>query len=102
MSTSSQYSNAGFISPLNLYTGEEAKHLEENFHAAAAALNPDSNQPIIDGASRLKPHLLFPWLFDVVVDERIVDAVAKATGWDNIMAWESSFFAKQGGDNQVR
>ena len=44
-----------------------------------------------------KPHLLFPWLNELVRHPRIVDAVEDVLGPD-LLCWGSQFFAKNGGD----
>jgi hypothetical protein len=44
-----------------------------------------------------KPHLLFPWLNELIRHPRIVDAVEDVLGPD-LLVWGSQFFAKNGGD----
>ena len=44
-----------------------------------------------------KPHLLFPWLNELVRHPRIVDAVEDVLGPD-LLCWGSQFFTKNGGD----
>jgi non-heme Fe2+,alpha-ketoglutarate-dependent halogenase len=44
-----------------------------------------------------KPHLLFPWLNELVRHPRILDAVEQLLGPD-LLCWGSQFFAKNGGD----
>ena len=44
-----------------------------------------------------KPHLLFPWLNELIRHPRIVDAVEDVLGPD-LLCWGSQFFAKNGGD----
>ena len=46
---------------------------------------------------RSKPHLVFPWLYDIVVNPNITNPVSSILG-PNLLAWGSSFFAKAAGD----
>ncbi len=45
----------------------------------------------------LKPHLLLPWLWDVVHDPRVVGPVRDLLGPD-VLCWASSFFSKGPGE----
>lgn len=44
-----------------------------------------------------KPHLLFPWLAELVRHPGILDAVESVLG-PNLLCWSAQFFAKNGGD----
>ena len=44
-----------------------------------------------------KPHLLFPWLNELIRDARILDAVEDVLGPD-ILCWSAQFFTKNGHD----
>jgi ectoine hydroxylase-related dioxygenase (phytanoyl-CoA dioxygenase family) len=44
-----------------------------------------------------KPHLLFPWIHDIVTHAAILDAVESVIGPD-ILCWGSQFFIKGAGD----
>jgi ectoine hydroxylase-related dioxygenase (phytanoyl-CoA dioxygenase family) len=44
-----------------------------------------------------KPHLLFPWLNELVRHPKILDAVESVLG-PNILCWSAQFFMKQPGD----
>ncbi len=46
---------------------------------------------------KIKAHLPFPWLWDIVRDEAILDAVEDLIGPD-ILCWGSSFFTKKARD----
>jgi ectoine hydroxylase-related dioxygenase (phytanoyl-CoA dioxygenase family) len=48
-------------------------------------------------ASNAKPHLLVPWLWDIVHDRRIVDGIAALLG-PNILCYASSLIIKEPGD----
>lgn len=47
-------------------------------------------------ALAVKPHLLLPWLWDLVHDPRVLDPVEALLGPD-LVCWASSFFAKEAG-----
>lgn len=51
----------------------------------------------LDGKHNQKPHLLFPWLAELVRHERVLDAVQDVIGPD-ILCWGSQFFSKGAGD----
>ena len=44
-----------------------------------------------------KPHLLVPWLWELIRDPRILDPVAELLGED-LLCWEASFFSKAPND----
>ncbi len=46
---------------------------------------------------RSNPHLVLPWLYDLISDPRILDCVASVLG-PNLICWSSSFFAKEAHD----
>ncbi|MGD0189798.1 MAG: phytanoyl-CoA dioxygenase family protein [Rhizomicrobium sp.] len=48
-------------------------------------------------ASNAKPHLLIPWLWDIVHDPRIVDPVEDLLG-PNLLCWGTSFIIKNAQD----
>jgi non-heme Fe2+,alpha-ketoglutarate-dependent halogenase len=50
------------------------------------------------GRMNQKPHLLFPWLADMVRHPRVLDAVEDVLGTPDILCWASAFFAKDAGD----
>lgn len=53
-----------------------------------------------DGADRIlrtKPHLVLPWLYDLVRDPAVTEPVSSILG-PNLLAWGSSFFSKHAGD----
>lgn len=51
-------------------------------------------------AINAKGHLLFPFLWDIVHDPRILDPVAQILGPD-LLCWGSSFFSKDAGSDDV-
>ena len=104
------YSRLGYSSPMDCFSSAEARALRASLADSATALNAlsataaatrsggDGLAEAFSGSRRLKPHLLFPFLHDVAVERRIVDAVVVATGWPAALLWESSFFIKEARD----
>ncbi len=87
------YRERGFVHPLRAMPAEEALTLRERLETAEASLGGT-----LDGGMRHKPHLLFPWLNDLVHDPRIVDPVACVIGED-VLCWASNFFTKEAFDS---
>lgn len=86
-----QYQQQGYLAPVPALTPAEAAAVRarlEGYEASAGALL---------GPLRHKPHLLFPWLNDLIRHPRILDAVEDVVGPD-ILCWSSSFFIKNGRD----
>ena len=50
-----------------------------------------------DVVLRSKPHLVFPWLYDLLRDPAVVGPVQSILGPD-LLVWGTSFFAKEAGD----
>lgn len=84
----------GFLSPVDLVGETEAGVLYWNFREIEAA---------VDGAVsdrfRVKAHLPFPWLCDLVRHPRLLDAVGDIIG-PTILCWGSTFFIKKPGDER--
>ena len=82
------YRERGIHFPIRAIPAVEANALAAQFQASPEPIKGRVNQ---------KPHLLFPWLNELVRDPRIVDAVEDVLGPD-IWCWGSQFFAKRAGD----
>lgn len=48
---------------------------------------------------KIKAHLPFPWMWDIIRNENILDAVEDLIG-PNLLCWGSSFFTKQAHDDR--
>jgi hypothetical protein len=87
-----RFQRDGLLFPVPALTQSETQsalaRLETLEAAQGGALSP---------ATRGKPHILLPWLSEIVRNERILDAVESLLGPD-ILCWSSSFFAKSPGD----
>jgi hypothetical protein len=86
------YHRDGIHFPVRVFSAEEAATMLARLEAIEAAhggrLPPRVNQ---------KPHLLYPWLGDLIRHPRILDAVEDVLGPD-ILCWSAQFFTKNGGD----
>lgn len=81
------YHENGIHFPLRVMSTEESDALSQSFQ---------DNSEIIKGRRNQKPHLLFPWLDQLIRDPRILDPVEDVLGPD-IWCWGSQFFAKPAG-----
>ena len=95
-----QYREDGFISPIRIFSTEEAAKLRASIEAVEAERGPvfreDRPRPgdPFQGSYRFKSHLLFKWLADIVRDPRLLDVVEPFTGPD-ILCWTTHWFVKE-------
>jgi non-haem Fe2+, alpha-ketoglutarate-dependent halogenase len=84
-----QFQRDGVLFPLDAYERGEIEGLRRKLEALAQAeggkLSRGTNQ---------KPHMLLPWLADMIREPRILDAVEGVLG-PNLLCWASGFFWKQ-------
>jgi hypothetical protein len=89
-----RFQSDGVLFPVEAISASEAEAILAKLEALererAGRLPPSLNA---------KPHLLLPWLWDIVHDPRIVDAVAAVLGED-IVCFGTSFIAKSPGDGK--
>lgn len=82
----------GYVAPVRVISTERAaairQRLEEFEKSTGAPLG---------GLLRFRAHLLFPWLNELIREERIVDAIEDLYG-ENLLCWSSDFFIKEPGD----
>ncbi len=87
-----QYHKEGVLFPLRVLDAATAAGLRQKVEQLAAQeggkLSRSTNQ---------KPHLLLPWLADLVRDPRVVDPVSAILG-PNVLCWASGFFWKPAKD----
>ena len=84
-----QYAREGFYFPVPVLSVEEAQCHREKLER----VERDLGGPL-RGVYRIKPHLLFTWLADLVRHPAILDAVEDVLGPD-LLCWNSSFFTKE-------
>jgi non-heme Fe2+,alpha-ketoglutarate-dependent halogenase len=82
------YHRDGILFPLRAMSAEDAAVLLDRHQAQA---------DLIKGRINQKPHLLFPWIEQIVRHPRILDAVEDVLG-PNLLCWSAGFFAKPAGD----
>jgi non-haem Fe2+, alpha-ketoglutarate-dependent halogenase len=87
-----RYREQGFLSSIiALPPAEMAEHMARLQRVEA------SRAGRLAPAQNVKPHLLLPWLWDLVHDPRILDPVEDVLGPD-ILCWASGFFDKRPGE----
>jgi non-haem Fe2+, alpha-ketoglutarate-dependent halogenase len=86
------YHRDGILFPLRVFDSQEAGRLLGRLEAIEAA-----NGGRLPARINQKPHLLFPWLNELIRHPRILDAVEDVLGPD-LLCWSAQFFAKNGGD----
>jgi ectoine hydroxylase-related dioxygenase (phytanoyl-CoA dioxygenase family) len=87
-----QYRADGYCHPIEALTENETRSYLERLDAYEKATGAP-----IDATYRHKPHLLFPWLHDIVCHPRVLDAIEDVLG-PNILCWGSGFFIKEARD----
>tara|TARA_Y100000590_G_scaffold104736_1_gene119150 strand:- start:2449 stop:3285 length:837 start_codon:yes stop_codon:yes gene_type:complete len=83
------YRIRGFLSPLRLFDEDTTKSYRrklEDFEEKQGAL--------ISGSLRSKAHILFPWVDEVMRNERLLDPVEDLIGED-ILCWNTLFWIKE-------
>jgi hypothetical protein len=84
-----QYERDGYYFPVRVLSPGEAGRCRERLER----VERDLGGPL-RGVYRVKPHLLFTWLADLVRHPVLLDAVEDVIGPD-ILCWNSSFFTKE-------
>jgi non-heme Fe2+,alpha-ketoglutarate-dependent halogenase len=84
-----QYARDGYVFPVPVLSTDEARQYCERLERAERDLGGP-----LRGAYRIKPHLLFTWLADLVRHPAILDAVEDVLGPD-LLCWNTSFFTKE-------
>ena len=86
------YHRNGFLFPIRAFSAAEAAVLSAKVEDMEAHIGAE-----LQSKFRIKAHLPFPWLCDVVRNERLLDAVEDIIG-PNILCWGASFFSKKAKD----
>jgi len=89
-----RYGEDGFLFPIDVCSPEHAAVLHGRFEDMERTLG---EEPQI--RFRVKAHLPFPWLCDLVGNARLLDAVEDLIGPD-ILCWGASFFTKKANDRR--
>ena len=83
------YRREGYLAPVRVMGEGEARDIR----AALETMEAGMGGPL-KGDARHKPHLLFPFLADLVRHPAILDAIEDVLGPD-ILCWSSNFFIKE-------
>jgi len=84
-----QYERDGYYFPVRVLSPEEAGRCRDRLEQ----VERDLGGPL-RGVYRIKPHLLFTWLAELVRHPALLDAVEDVLGPD-ILCWNTSFFTKE-------
>lgn len=90
-----QYRARGYHFPLRAYSGEEATALSERFLAHWQRYS-EQLTPLLPRervAFSVENHLFLRWVYEIVMNPRILDAVESVLG-PNVMVWSSQWFPK--------
>ncbi len=82
----------GFLGPIELLTTDEAGELRRRIETVEAKTRSQIQKDF-----KIKAHLPFPWLCDLISHPSLLDAVQDIIGPD-ILCWGSSFFQKEAHD----
>src|ERR1700752_1310219 len=84
-----RYASDGYVFPIFVLSPGAAGKCRERLERAERDLGGP-----LRGVYRIKPHLLFTWLADLVRHPSLLDAVEDVLGPD-LLCWNSSFFTKE-------
>jgi non-heme Fe2+,alpha-ketoglutarate-dependent halogenase len=87
-----RYGRDGILFPVDVLPADEAGTLLQRFESAER-----QHGGRLAGRINQKPHLLYPWMDQVVRDPAILDAVEDVLG-PNLFCWGSQFFSKNAHD----
>ncbi len=86
------YNDNGYLFPIGVFDAVEIAQLRGRFETLLAREGGHLSRP-----TNTRPHLLMPWIDDLIRHPKILDAVESILG-PNILCWASGFFAKKPGD----
>jgi non-heme Fe2+,alpha-ketoglutarate-dependent halogenase len=84
-----QFKKDGFLSNLRVLSNTAIGEIRDQLET----FEKKQGKPLY-GAQRHKTHLLFPWLNDLIHQEKILDAIEDVYG-GNILCWTTNFFIKE-------
>ncbi|MBV9827337.1 MAG: phytanoyl-CoA dioxygenase family protein [Alphaproteobacteria bacterium] len=84
-----RYHRDGYLAPVRVMDEAAAAELRARLESVESRLGE-----ALKGDLRHKPHLLLPFLADLVKHETVVDAIEDLLG-PNLLCWSSSFFIKE-------
>ena len=89
-----RYQNQGAIAPIRIMDSDAAFAYRRQFEALEEEIGEEAQ-----GRFRIKAHLPFPWLTELIHNSTMLDAVEDLIG-PNIVVWGSSFFTKKAHDHR--
>ena len=87
-----QWKRNGAVWPIDLLTVDEAADYTKRFEKLEASMEGEAQSRY-----RIKAHLPFPWLWDLVTHPLLADTIEDLIGPD-FVCWGSSFFTKKAHD----
>jgi len=89
-----RYRDRGAVYPVPLLSKAEARAYRARFEALEATIGEEAQKRY-----RIKAHLPFPWLWELIRHPRLADAIEDLVGPD-IVCWGTSFFTKKAHDHR--
>lgn len=86
------YNRDGFLGPIDLYSADEIAAIRRHVEAVEERIGGE-----IQSRFKIKAHLPFRWMWEIITNARLLDAVEDIIG-PNILCWGSSFFQKNADD----
>mgnify|MGYP003956548239 FL=1 len=87
------YNENGYLYPIKVISPEESLQYRKKLEEYELKTGH-----VISGNDRHKSHLLFRWVYEIVNNKIILDAVEDLLG-PNILCWSTNFFIKEPKDN---
>ncbi len=84
-----RFERDGWLAPIPVMSADDAHAIRERLEHEERRLGGP-----LSGTRLQKPHLLYPWLADLVFDETVADAVEDLYGPD-LFCWSTTLFAKE-------
>ncbi|MEE2821724.1 MAG: phytanoyl-CoA dioxygenase family protein [Acidobacteriota bacterium] len=86
------YDNDGCIFPIQALNSDQTGKLRGKFDSLEEKIGAEAQSRF-----KIKAHLPFPWMHEVICHQTILDAIEDLIG-PNILCWGSSFFTKKAND----
>ena len=83
------YIKSGYYSPINIFNENEIKKINKKLSLVESKVSNKINSEL-----RYKSHLVFPFLAEIVRNQKILDVVETILG-PNLLVWGSGFFIKE-------
>ena len=84
-----RFERDGWLAPIPVMSADDAQAIRERLEHEERRLGGP-----LSGTRLQKPHLMYPWLADLVFNETVADAVEDLYGPD-LFCWSSTLFAKE-------